>query len=118
MSTSSTYSSNKLKQILENKTQHFIIRSFLTTKFEYDRKEPEYFLYWFNANRGIDLELMQYKFLSYKKMNKKEVRLFYDIITFYVSAINTKDGNVWHHKDIGFDKEKVRINQLFLNLES
>lgn len=116
MSTSSTYSSNKLKQILEHRTQHFIIRSYLTTKFEYERKEPEYFLYWFNINSGIDSELMKYKFLSYKKMNKKEVRLFYDILTSYVCAIESKDGNVWHHKDIGFDKEKVKINQLSFNL--
>lgn len=114
MSTPSTYSSNKLKQILENKTQHFVIKSYLTTAFEYDRKVPEYWLYWYNPNKGADDENPHYRFLSNKKMNKKELKLFYDILNMYVCKIERKDGNVWHHKEIGFTKDKVVFKQLKL----
>lgn len=112
MSTSSTYSTNKLKQILENKTQHFIIKSFLTTAFEYDRKIPEYWMYWYNANKGTDDENPQYRFLSNKKMNKKELRFFYDNIKFYKIEIDGKDGTVWSNTEIGFEKNKVVFKQL------
>ena len=114
MITSSTYSSNKLKQILENKTQHFVVKSYLTTAFEYDRKVPEYWLYWYNPNKGQDDDNPHYRFLSNKKMNKKELKLFYDILNTYICKIERKDGNVWHHKEIGFSKDKVVFKQLKL----
>jgi len=112
--TSSKYCSNKLEEIVKNETEHFIIRSYLTASFEYDRKIPEYWIYWYNPNKGQDEENPQYRFLSSKKMNKKEVRFFYDILTSYISIIMNKDGDVWQHKDIGFNKNKVVFKQLKL----
>lgn len=112
--TSSKYCSNKLEEIVKNGTEHFIIRSYLTAAFEYDRKIPEYWIYWYNPNKGQDEENPQYRFLSSKKMNKKEVRFFYDILTSYEPVVTNKDGNVWHHKDIGFCKKKVVFRQLKL----
>lgn len=110
--TTSKYCSNKLQEVLNNKTEHFIIKSFVRAAFEYDREIPEYWIYWYNPNKGPDIENPQYRFLSNKKMNKKEVRLFYDILTSYIPVIHNKDGNVWHHKDIGFSKNKVVFKQL------
>lgn len=110
--TSSKYCSNKLEEIVKNKTEHFVIKSYLTTTFEYDRKIPEYWVYWYNPNKGPDEENPKYRFLSNKKMNKKEIKFFYDIINSYASAIDNKDGNVWHHKKIGFSKDKVVFKQL------
>jgi len=112
VSTSSTYSSNKLYQILQNKTQHFIIKSYLTSAFEYDRKVAEHWIYWYNINKGQDEENPQYRFLSNKKMNKKELRFFYDNIFQYKEEINGSDGIVWSHKDIEFNKSKVVFKQL------
>ena len=110
MSTPSTYSSNKLKQVLENNTQHFVIKSFLTTTFEYDRKEPEHHLYWVNLNKGVDEETMRYKHLSNKKMNSKELQFFYDNIHNYNEEIQQDSGSVWEHKTLGFDKELVKCS--------
>jgi hypothetical protein len=112
--TTSKYCSNKLQEVLNNKTEHFIIKSFVTAAFEYDRKIPEYWLYWYNPNKGANEENPQYRFLSNKKMNKKEVRFFYDVLTSYEPIITNKDGNVWHHKDIKFSKNKVVFKQLKL----
>jgi hypothetical protein len=110
--TTSKYCSNKLDEIVNNETEHFIIRSYLTAAFEYDRKIAEYWLYWYNPNKGTDEENPQYRFLSNKKMNKKEVRLFYDNLTSYSSVIKNKDGDVWQHKNIGFSINKVVFKQL------
>jgi len=110
MSTSSTYSSNKLKQVLENNTQHFVVKSFLTTEFEDNRKVPEYHLYWVNLNKGIDEETMRYKHLSNKKMNSKEMKLFQDNIHNYNEEIQEGSGSVWEHKTLGFDKELVKCS--------
>ena len=112
MSTSSTYSSNKLYEILQNKTQHFVIKSYLTAVFEYERKVPEYWLYWYNANKKQDDDNPHYRFLSHKRMNKKETKYFLDNIHQYIMDIDRKDGNVWSHKEIKFNKEKVVFRQL------
>lgn len=114
MSTSSTYSSNKLKEILDNKTQHFIIKCFITAAFEYDRKITEYWLYWYNANKGADEENPQYRFLSSKKMNKKEMAFFMSNLSLYNRDIDSNDGCVWTNKQLGFNKEKVVFKQLKL----
>ena len=114
MSTSSTYSSNKLQQILQNKTQHFVIKSYLTTAFEYDRKIAEYWVYWYNENKGADEENPQYRFLSNKKMNKKELRFFFDNVDQYNAEVNEDYGTVWSNKEIGFNKDRVVFKQLKL----
>lgn len=109
MSTSSTYSSNKLKQVLNNKTQHFIIKSYITSSFEYDRKKDEYHLYWYNRNSGVDIEFLRYKNMSNKKMNKKELKLFFSTISQYKESINDENGCVWEHIELGFDKSLVKL---------
>lgn len=114
MSTSSAYSSNKLKQVIENKTQHFVIKSFMTSSFEYNRKKPEYHLYWYNKNGGIDPETMRYRNMSNKKMNSKEVAFFKSILSEYDTEIDTKDGSVWKHNQIGFNKSMVVMNNYVL----
>lgn len=114
--TSSKYCSNKLEEIVKNGTEHFVIRCYLTTTFEYDRKIPEYWIYWYNHNKGIDNESMKYKCLSNKKMGKNEIKYFNSIINDYRVEINSSDGNVWVNSKIGFSKEKVRINQITMDL--
>jgi hypothetical protein len=86
-----------------------VMKSYVYAAFETEIKKSEFHLYWYNPNRGVDEETYMYKNLSFKKMNKKEVRLFYDNLTLYICSVNGKDGNVWHHKDIGFNKESVRL---------
>lgn len=116
MSTSSQYVKNKLKQVIENGTQHFIIKSYLTSKFEYDRKIPLYHIYWFNANKGVCEDFPIYKCMSNKRMNRKELRYFFDIIREYDQKIDSIDGSIWEHKEIGFDKDKVRNRQTMMDL--
>jgi hypothetical protein len=114
MSTSSAYSSNKLNQVINDNTQHFIILSYVTTVFEYNRKKSEYHLYWYNKNKGIDPDDINYKNLSYKKMNNKEIRFFQSIVNQYNLDLDYEDGKIWSHKQIGFNKDKVRN---FIQLE-
>jgi hypothetical protein len=114
MSTSSAYSSNKLNQVVNNSTQHFIILSYITTIFDYDRKKGEYHLYWYNKNKGVDPDDTHYKNLSYKRMNNKEIRFFHSTMNQYNLDIDSEDGKIWSHKEIGFNKDKV-IN--FVQLE-
>lgn len=112
MSTSSAYSSNKLKQVLNNNTQHFIIKSFLTTAFEYDRRIPEYHLYWINLNKGLLEGMPMYQRLSCKQMNKKELSYFWSIAHEYKVVIEGEDGIVWENKKLGLNKDLVQ-NQSF-----
>lgn len=110
MSTSSAYSSNKLKQVLENKTQHFILKSFVYPAFEYQRKKSEYHLYWINMNKGVFEEYPKYKNMSCKMLNKKEMKLFMSVLDQYNQAVNNKYGIVWENKKLGLDKDLVLNN--------
>lgn len=116
MSTTSAYSSNKLKQIIDNKTFHFIAKSFIFPAFEYNRKKSEYHLYWYNAKKGIYNDLHRYQCLSHKLLNKKEMRLFLDNQNVYNKEVDSDDGIIWVHKEIGFDKRKVLIEQYRMNI--
>jgi hypothetical protein len=107
MSTSSAYSSNKLKQVLENKTQHFILKSFVYPAFEHHRKKSEYHLYWINMNKGVFEEYPKYKNMSCKMLNKKEMKLFLSLLHDYHQAVNNKYGIVWENKKLGLDKDLV-----------
>jgi hypothetical protein len=111
MSTSSAYSSNKLKQVLENKTQHFILKSFVYPAFEHQRKKSEYHLYWINMNKGVFEEYPKYKNMSCKMLNKKEMKLFMSVLDQYNQAVSNKYGIVWENKKLGLDKDLVRIKQ-------
>lgn len=107
MSTSSAYSSNKLKQVLENKTQHFILKSFVYPAFEHQRKKSEYHLYWINMNKGVFEEYPKYKNMSCKMLNKKEMKLFLSMLNDYREAVNNNYGVVWENKKLGLNKDLV-----------
>lgn len=112
MSTSSKYSKNKLKEVISDGTYHIVIKSYIRAAFEFDRQKSEYHLYWHNENAGIDPESMRYKCISNKKMGKKEIKYFSSIIKDYRAEIDSFDGTVWVHKQIGFDKSKVVDTQM------
>lgn len=114
MSTSSKYSSNKLREVIENNTQHFIARSYVSTAFEYDRKVYEYHLYWYNENKGIFEDMHCYQCMSFKLLNNREKKYFKSIIDQYEKASDNKHGCIWENKKLGFNKTLVRINQLKL----
>ncbi len=109
MKTKSIYCTNKFEVLINSRTPHFILRSFVSAKFDCDMSRSEYHIYWYNKNKGLDKEIGMYKCLEVKKMNKKEVRLFYDKLTSYSKVVNNKYGDVWQHKYIGFDKTLVKI---------
>jgi len=108
MSTSSAYSSNKLKQVLENKTQHFILKSFVYPAFEHHRRKSEYHLYWINLNKGVFEEYPRYKNMSCKLMNRKELKLFLSMLSEYNVEIDDRNGTVWENKQLGLDKDLVQ----------
>lgn len=117
MSTSSTYSSNKLNQVIKNGTQHFIVKSYITTVFDYQRKKSEYHLYWHNKNAKVEVDDL-YVNMSNKLMNPKEVKFFKSIINQYNVDIESEDGFIWSNKQIGFDKSLVKKKPtLFDNLQ-
>ena len=111
MSTSTKYSPNKLKDIMINDTQHFVMKSYVTTIFESGMQRAEYYVYWYNKNCGIDYETQRYKNLSNKKMNKKELQYFMDNIHLYVKEMDNEDGCIWVNKSYGFDKNKVKLQK-------
>jgi hypothetical protein len=115
VSTSSKYSPNKLKQVIENGTPHFVLKCYISASFEFHRKKSEYYLYWFNKNAGVDVDTMRYKNMSNKKMGKGEVRFFLSISNLYELNDFGDDGCVWHHKEIGFNKDQVLISQLSID---
>ena len=111
MSTSSSYSSNKLSQVIEDETQHFIAKSYITPIFESTEYVTEYHLYWYNANKSIFESDDRYMRMSYKKMNKKELSFFRQIEEKYIVAIENKHGCVWENKFLGFEKSRVILSQ-------
>lgn len=115
MSTSSSYSSNKLLQVIDNETQHFIAKSYITAVFEADRYVTEYHLYWYNKNKGTFEEHANYTRMSYKKMNKKEVKFFFSIEDKYKLVLENEHGCIWNHKELGFDKSKVMLSQFSID---
>lgn len=94
-----------------NDTQHFVMKSYITTIFESGMQKSEYHVYWYNKNRGIDYETMRYKNLSNKKMNNKEIAYFNEHIHLYTKDMENEDGCIWIKKDCGFDKQKVKISE-------
>ncbi len=114
MSTSSKYSSNKLKQVIENNTQHFITRSYISTAFEYDHRVYEYHLYWYNSNKGKFEEMHCYQCMSVKQLKTKEIKYFKSILDDYNKVVDNKHGCVWENKKLGFNKTLVQIHQLSL----
>jgi len=116
VTTSSSYSSNKLKQVIKNNTPHFILKSYISTKFEFDRRVPQYHLYWYNCKKQIFEDNHKYKSMSCKEMNKKEKFFFKSILDEYRETLNNRHGVVWENKKLGFDKTLVILNQLMLEI--
>jgi hypothetical protein len=116
MSTTSAYSSNKLKQVINNKTDHFITKSYIYASFEHDRRKSEYHLYWYNAKKGIYNDLHRYQCLSHKLLNKREMTYFLENLHLYTKEVDSEDGILWVNKEIGFDKDKVVIKQYQLSI--
>jgi hypothetical protein len=116
MSTTSAYSSNKLSQVIKNETPHFITKSFVKPRFDYDRHKTEYHIYWYNSKNPMFKDSPRYKYLSYKIMNKREKKYFEDILEQYTEVANNKYGKVWENKKLGFDKTLVKNNQIRLDI--
>lgn len=112
MSTSSKYSSNKLKEVIKNGTQHFIAKSFITAAFDYDHYITEYHLYWYNSNKGKFEDMHRYQQMSFKELNNKEKKYFKSIEDQYNKVVDNRHGTIWENKKLGFNKTLVHINQL------
>jgi hypothetical protein len=52
----------------------------------------------------------KYRHMSFKMLNKKEMKLFFLIMDQYHMPINNKQGIVWENKKLGLDKDLVRYN--------
>jgi hypothetical protein len=115
LSTSSSYSSNKLSQVIGDETQHFISKSYITPIFESTRYVTEYHLYWYNSNKNSFEDGHGYTRMSYKKMNKKEMKHFYSIEEQYELVEENQHGCIWENKKLGFDKSKVILSQFQLD---
>jgi hypothetical protein len=77
MSTTSAYSSNKLKQVIDNKTDHFITKSYVFAAFEHERRKSEYHLYWYNAKKGIYNDLLHKNYNFHLEFQDFLFYLFY-----------------------------------------
>lgn len=53
--------------------------------------------------------------MSYKKMNKKEVKFFFSIEDKYSLVLENEHGCIWNHKELGFDKSKVMLSQFSID---
>ena len=97
--------------MLEDETQHFIAKSYITPIFESTRYVTEYHLYWYNSNKISFEDGHGYTRMSYKKMNKKEMKHFYSIEEDYDLVEENEHGCIWENKKLGFDKSKVILSQ-------
>jgi hypothetical protein len=112
MGTSSKYSKNKIEQVIDDNTFHLITKSYISANFESERRKTEYHVYWVNENRGENEDLEGFKNLSNRKLNKNELKFFFNNIHLYELKEDNKYGCIWENKKIGFDKNKVIISQL------
>jgi hypothetical protein len=83
----------------------------VSAAFEHERRKTEYHLYWYNAKKGIYNDFHRYQCLSHKLLNKREMKLFLQLVNKYKKEIESEDGIIWVNKDIGFNKDKVIIPQ-------
>jgi len=116
MSTTSSYSKNKLKEVIKNGTQHFITKSYIKAAFDYDRHITEYHLYWVNTNKGVFEDCNKYHCMSFKEMNKREKKHFMSILDDYKKSLENNHGCVWENKKLGFNKTLVLVKQLNLDI--
>jgi|TARA_R100000081_G_C4769939_1_gene144930 hypothetical protein len=91
---------NKLDSLSSRSVPHFILKSYIQTIFEYERKKEEYHIYWLNKRRKFFDDEYKYCSLSYKKMTKNEISFFKNSLDSYKKALDNKYGCVWEHKDI------------------
>ena len=100
---------------MDDKTQHFIAKSYITPAFESTEYVTEYHLYWYNSNKNSFEEGYGYTRMSYKKMNKKELSFFRDVSEKYELVLENEHGCVWENKYLGFDKSKVILSQFSID---
>tara|TARA_R110002020_G_scaffold58337_3_gene159816 strand:- start:5756 stop:6106 length:351 start_codon:yes stop_codon:yes gene_type:complete len=95
---------NKLDFLSNRSVPHFILKSYITTIFEYNRKKEEYHIYWLNKRKKFFDDEFRYCSLSHKKMSKNELAFFKDNEEIYEQTLVNKYGAVWEHKDIRIEK--------------
>jgi hypothetical protein len=52
--------------------------------------------------------------MSFKQLNRKEIKYFKSILDEYNKVVDNKYGCIWENKKLGFNKTLVQIHQLSL----
>jgi hypothetical protein len=60
----------------------------VSAAFEHERRKTEYHLYWYNAKKGLYNDFHRYQCLSHKLLNKREMKLFIQIVNQYNKEID------------------------------
>jgi hypothetical protein len=115
---------NFLKKFEDNGDNFFVAKSYLTVGFEYDRKKPEFSIFYIKKNSSPDAYHREYKDLKVRKMNRKEIEYFKGRSDEYLEIkVNDKgedfseEGTVYHLRSNPFDKTKCKTYRQFsLNL--
>ena len=110
---------NFLKQFENDETEFFVMQSWITTIFDYDRKKEEYHIFFIKKNSNPDAYQQGYMNLKLRRMNRKEVAYFKENIELYNVELKNKDGTIYNYKDKPFDKSQCpKYKQFYLNLEA
>ena len=104
---------NVLKRLENNDDANFfVMKSFVTTVFESDRKKPEYHIFYIKKNSMPDAYFMNYRDLKSRRMNRIEVEHFlknrhlYTDQVEYVKEHDIEDGSIYNLKSKPFDKSQ------------
>jgi hypothetical protein len=109
---------NQLKKFEESETKFFVMKSYITAKFETDQKKAEYDIFFIKENSMPDSYFLGYRNLKRRKMNRKEIAYFLDVKgEKYKEVIDNEDGTIYNLKSRPFDKKDCpKFKQYALNL--
>jgi hypothetical protein len=98
---------NTLKKFEDTDVQFFVMKSYLMTVFEHDRKKPQYHIYFIKKNSNPESYQQGYMNLKVRSMNKKEVQYFLATNKEnYHTALENEDGAIYNFNERPFDKSQ------------
>lgn len=95
---------NFLKKLEDSEVDFFVMRSFLSPAFEFDKKKPVYHIYYIKKNSSPDAYHKGYMNLKIRAMNRMEASYFREHLHLYDEVMKNDDGTVFNFKTRKFDR--------------
>lgn len=95
---------NSLKKLEDSEVDFFVMRSFLSPAFEFDKKKAVYHMYYIKKNSNPDAYHKGYMNLKMRQMNRMEVSYFRENMQSYHEALKKEDGTIFNLNGRKFDR--------------